>query len=286
MNKSARILFLVVALTAAGLVSYIVYQKTAIQTTASATEVKQNLIQIAVATRMLDRGAKITAQDVRMASFLKDTLPAGHFVDVNKAIDRIVLQPTQSTEPILESALAPTDITKGGMAAIINPQKRAMAVKVDEVIGVAGFLQPGHLVDVLVSIEKPGEQKDQVTKTVLENIPILSIGTQSEESSEKKAAKKVTVVTLEVNLEEGEKLALAVNEGKIQLALRGYTDTDQILTKGINVPSLLKSYATASNEPVTVNKEKTPRPQPAVKPQFVVEVMNGNKVNKLALGAN
>lgn len=284
MNRSIRILFLVVALAAAGLVSYAVYQRTASQPTASAPEAKQNLIQIAVATRMLDRGAKITAQDVRMASFLKDSLPSGHFIDLSKAIDRVVLQPIHPTAPILESALAPTDITKGGMAAIINPKKRAMAVKVDEVIGVAGFLQPGHLVDVLVSIEKPGEQKDQITKVVLENIPILSIGTQAEESAEK-TPKKVTVVTLEVNLEEGEKLALAVNEGKIQLALRGYTDTDQILTKGINVPSLLKSYATASAEPVTVNKD-TPRPKPAAKPQFVVEVMNGNNINKLALGAN
>jgi len=284
MNKSARILYLVVALSAAALISYVVYKKTSMQTTtASATEVKQDITQIAVAARMLDRGAKITAQDVRMAAYLKDTLPAGHFVDLNKAIDRIVLKPIQSNEPVFESALAPTDVTKGGMAAIINQQKRAMAVKVDEVIGVAGFLQPGHLVDVLVSIEKPGDQKNQITKTVLEKIPVLSIGTQAEETAEK-APKRVTVVTLEVDLDEGEKLALAVNEGKIQLALRNYADTDQILTKGINVASLLKSYSTASEEPVTVSKEKdTPRPKPAAKPQFVVEVMNGNKVNTLAL---
>ena len=284
MNKSARILYLVVALTAAALISYVVYKRTSIETnTASATEVKQNITQIAVASRMLDRGAKITAQDVRMAAYLKDTLPTGHFADFNEAVGRIVLKPIQSNEPVFESALAPTDVTKGGMAAIINRQKRAMAVKVDEVIGVAGFLQPGHLVDVLVSIEKPGEQKNQITKTVLEKIPVLSIGTQAEETAEK-TPKRVTVVTLEVNLEEGEKLALAVNEGKIQLALRNYTDTDQILTKGINVASLLKSYSTASEEPVTVNKENdAPRPKLAAKPQFVVEVMNGNKVNTLAL---
>lgn len=282
MKKSTRILFLVVALGAAALISYVVYLKTDVGTTASATEVKQNLTQIAVANRMLDRGAKITAQDIRMTSYLKDTLPAGHFANLEDAVGRVVLQPIGSTEPVLESALAPTDVTRGGMAAIINLQKRAMAVKVDEVIGVAGFLQPGHLVDVLVSIEKPGEQKNYVTKTVLEKIPVLSIGTQAEESADK-TPKKVTVVTLEVDLEEGEKLALAVTEGKIQLALRGYTDNDQILTKGINVSSLLKSYATASEEPVTVNKEKTPAKPIMPRPQFIVEVMNGNKINKLAL---
>lgn len=286
MNKSVRILYLVVALTAAALVSYVVYKKTAVPTTtASTTEAKQEITQIAVATRMLNRGAKITLQDLRMVSYLKETLPQGHFADLNGAVDRIVLQPIHLDEPIFESALAPTEFTKGGIAAIIPPQKRAMAVKVDEVIGVAGFLQPGHLVDVLVSIAQPGEQKEQLTKTVLENIPVLSIGTQAEESAEK-TPKRVTVVTLEVNLEEGEKLALAVNEGRIQLALRGYTDITPILTKGTNVPTLLKSYSTASSEPVVIT-EARPRPRPpATRPQFVVEVMNGNQVNKYTMNAN
>jgi pilus assembly protein CpaB len=272
---------------AAALVSYVVYQKTAIQTTVTTTEHKQNVVQIAVAAKLLNRGVKITAEDIRMAPFLKDTLPSGHFTAADEAVGRIVLQKIQPAEPVYESALAPTDMVRGGIAAIINPKKRAMAVKVDDVIGVAGFLQPGHLVDVLVSIEQTGEQKDQITKTVLENIPVLSVGTQAEETNEK-AAKRVTVVTLEVDLEEGEKLALAVNEGRIQLALRGYTDTDQILTKGINVPALLKSYATASNEPVVVNKEiDAPPPKPpVVKSQFAREVINGNEAKKLALDAN
>ena len=287
MNKSARVLFLLVALVAAAVVSYMVYQKTTTQTAVVPSEEKQNIIQIAVAVSSLNPGAKIEIQDVRMASFLKETVPAGHFINPKDAVGRIVLKSIQTTEPVLESALAPIELSKGGIAAIITPQKRAMAVKVNEVIGVAGFLQPGHLVDVLVSIQKPGEQSGQITKTVLENILVLSIGTQAEETKEK-TAKKVTVVTLEVDLEEGEKLAHAVNEGNIQLALRGYTDTAQILTKGINVAALLKSYATASNEPITVKAEKdAPPPKaPVAKPQFVREVINGNQVSRLALNAN
>jgi pilus assembly protein CpaB len=143
------------------------------------------------------------------------------------------------------------------------------------------------MVDVLVSLEQPGEKKDQITKTVLENILVLSVGTQAQESDDK-TAQKVTVATLEVNLEEAEKLALAVNEGRIQLALRGYADSDQILTKGITVASLLKSYATASNEPVKVSDAKTAipaRPQIARR-QMVIEVMNGNQVNRLTMGGN
>lgn len=287
MNKSSRILFLVVALVAAALVSYFVYQKTAVKTIVAPTEVQQNVVKVAVAATILNKGAIITIEDIRMAPFLKDSLPKGHFAEAKEAVGRVVLQTIQPTEPVFESALAPIDLTRGGIAAIITPRKRAMAVKVDEVIGVAGFLQPGHLVDVLVSINETEEEKGQLTKTVLENIPVLSIGTQAEESKEK-GPKRVTVVTLEVDLEEGEKLALAVNEGRIQLALRGYTDTDQILTKGTNVTMLLDSYATGSNEPVIVNTE-TEEPSPITstpKPQFVVEVMNGNQVSKLTMKAN
>jgi pilus assembly protein CpaB len=289
MNKSTRIIFLLVALAAAALVSYTVYKKTTVQTSVAPVEEQKTLTQIAVASRPLERGAKIVAEDLRLVPYLKDSLPAGHFTETGKAEGRIVLQPILPTEPVLESALAPTDLAKGGIAAIITPKKRGMAVKVDDVIGVAGFVQPGHLVDVIVTIETPGEQKSQISKTVLENIPVLAIGSQTDESAEKdKAAKvtrKITVVTLEVDLEEGEKLALAVNEGRIQLALRGYTDSDQILTKGVNVPALLKSYATASPAPVTVVREKdAPPPKPpVVKPPFVIEVMNGNKVAKIAM---
>ena len=286
MNKSIRILFLVVALVMASLVSYVVYQKTAGQQPVLPRESKQDVAQIVVVDQNLNRGAKITAQDLRMAPYLRETLPNGHFTDLNKVVDRIVVKPIKVTEPVLESALAPSDLKNGGMAAVITPQKRAMAVKVDEVIGVAGFLHPGHLVDVLVSLEKPGEKRIQVTKTVLENILVLSVGTQAQESEDKKS-QKVTVVTLEVDLEEAEKLALAVNQGRIQIALRGYADTDQIFTKGITVATLLKSYATASNAPVKVSRKKASAPKPVVmKRQLVIEVMNGNNVERLTMDGN
>jgi pilus assembly protein CpaB len=287
MNKTARILFLVVALAAAFAVSLVVYQRTARQPAVSTVESNKKTVQIAVVDRKLSRGDLVTAQDLRMASYLEDTVPNGHFTDLTKGVGRVVVQPIDATEPLLESALAPTDLKKGGMAAVITSQKRAMAVKVDEVIGVAGFLTPGHMVDVLVSLEQPGKQKDQITKTVLENILVLSVGTQAQESDDK-TAKKVTVATLEVNLEEAEKLALAVNQGRIQLALRGYADSDQILTKGITVASLLKSYATASNEPVKVSEAKAAIPaRPRIaRRQMVIEVMNGNQVNRLTMGGN
>lgn len=286
MNNLVRILFLVVALVAASLVSYVVYQRTAPQPTVLTSDSSQEIVQIAVADRSLNRGAKITAQDLRMASYLKKTLPNGYCADLSEVVDRIVIKPILPTEPLLESALAPKDLKKGGMAAIIAPQKRAMAVKVDDVIGVAGFLHPGHLVDVIVALEKPGEKRGQITKTILENILVLSVGTQSQETGDK-TAKKVTVATLEVDLEEAEKLALAVNQGRIQLALRGYSDTDQILTKGVTVKSLLKSYATASMVPVKVAKVNAAAPKlHIVRAQLIVEVMNGNNIKSFIIDGN
>jgi len=284
MNQSIHVGFLIAALLGATAISYVVYQRMADRPVAITAAKEVETVEIAVVERDLKRGAKISTQDLRMVPYLSESLPEGHFTSISDAVGRIVIKPVRVTEPVLESALAPASLTKGGMAAVISPLKRAMAVKVDDVVGVAGFLHPGHMVDVLVSIEKPGEQRSQVTKTVLENIPVLSIGTQAQESDDK-SPKRVTVVTLEVTLEEGEKLALATNEGRIQLALRGYADGEPILTNGITVDSLLRSYAIANPPPAkVVNKAPriTTRPARTARP-FVVEVMNGNSINRIKM---
>lgn len=281
MNQMTRLVFFIITLFGAFGASFVVYNK---MTTPRVVVEKQQgpaVTHIAVATREMQRGAKITAEDVRLKPYLQETVPQGHFASLDSIVGRIVLETITLTEPILESALAPTSLTKGGMAAIINPKKRAMAVKVDNVIGVAGFLQPGHLVDVLVSISQKGQQKHQVAKTVLENIQVLSVGTQAEDSNDKRA-KSVTVVTLEVDLDEGEKLALAVNEGQIQLALRGYSDTVPVLTRGNTMDSLLKSYSSHIYEPVAANEVKPVR-MTRERPRLVMEMMNGNNINRITL---
>lgn len=280
MNRITRLIFFFIALFCAITVSFSVYKKMTNHTAAFARETGPATTQIAVAARDIGRGDKVSAEDIRMATFLQETVPTGHFTAPEQLIGRIVLLPIKTTEQILESALAPKELTKGGMASIVSPQKRAMAVKVDSVIGVAGFLHPGHLVDVLVSIDKSDATKSQVTKTVLENILVLAVGTQAQESDDKKAKPQVTVATLEVSLEEGEKLALAVNQGSIQLALRGYSDLAPVLTKGTTVASLLKSYSPEVFEAVARDTRLKPVLKPA-RPQQVVEVMNGNKVDKI-----
>ncbi len=145
--------------------------------------------------------------------------------------------------PIIDSQLASLDIKNGGLAAIVSADKRAMSVSVDKVIGIAGFVHPGHMVDVLVSIGAKGEKEGFITKMVLENILVLAIGTQDQVTTDKKAT-KVNVVTLEVTPEESERLALARDKGAISLALRGYSDKEVVFTRGATVPELLQNYRT------------------------------------------
>jgi pilus assembly protein CpaB len=142
-------------------------------------------------------------------------------------------------------------------------------------------------VDVLVTVEDP-EKKEEKTKTILENIPVLATGTQIQEN-EKGEPAPVDVYTLEVTPEEAEKLALAASEGKLQMALRSTTDTNEINTDGITIPQLLSSYSsvksdtqpeikTTTNTKRTTKKKRIRRLVP--KRSVTVEIIKGTDVSK------
>ena len=165
----------------------------------------------------------------------------------------------------------------GGIAAVIGSKKRAVAVRVDKVIGVAGFVHPGNRVDVLVTMSK-GTQ-EPVTKIVLENILVLAAGpevTTAKGKEQQPAA--VDVITLEVSPEEAEKLALAATEGKLQLALRGLIDTEEVLTKGTSIPTLLASYSGSGPVVGAKGKASARKPVYAGKRVYFVELIQGGKV--------
>ncbi|HQJ68843.1 MAG TPA: Flp pilus assembly protein CpaB, partial [Anaerohalosphaeraceae bacterium] len=163
----------------------------------------------------------------------------------------------------------------GGVSAIISKNKRAIAVKVDKIIGVSGFINPGSHVDVLVTIEG-------MTKTVLENVLVLTVGQQMEKAGPQEKAVPVDVITMELSSEESEKLALAATAGKIILALRNPTDTDSVVTKGVTVPVLLSSLGTpAAAKAVSADRPK--RPITVIhtnKPVYVVEGIRGGSVTE------
>jgi pilus assembly protein CpaB len=175
------------------------------------------------------------------------------------------------------------------VAAVVTPNKRAMAVKVDKVVGVAGFIRPGNRVDVLVTLTGQGKVPIPITKTVLENVLVLAAGPETDQSGKQEKAVPVDVITLEVTPEEGEKLALAASEGKLQLALRNFTDTQDVNTKGTTIPILLSSYSGSSSTPKakgTAKKAVSRRPviTTAGPEVYTVEIVQGKNVEQLRFG--
>jgi pilus assembly protein CpaB len=275
-RMSPPVIMLVVALLIAGIVSYWSYgllqKKTVVDATPADTQ------QVAVAAYDLKWGTVITNEVVKTQPYLKGSLPTGYIADPAAAVGRVVMYPIQVNEPLTESRLAPASVKAGGVAAIVSPKKRAMAVKVDKVVGVSGFIHPGHRVDVLVSLSKTEKLQQPITKIVLENIPVLAVGMEVEQAAgQKEKPAQVDVITLEVSPEEGEKLALAATEGKLQLALRNYTDTEDVQTRGTTIPNLLSSY---SGGPVAKSTGAR-RAAPAEPRGFTVELIKGNKVSEV-----
>jgi pilus assembly protein CpaB len=237
---------------------------------------------IAIATVDLNWGTVVVKEMVKMEPYLKSSLPAGVYPDMNSLIGRVVISSIRANEPFLESRVAPQTMKTGGVAAVISSKKRAVAVRVDNVIGVAGFIYPGNRVDVLVTLSK-GKAEEPITKMVLENVLVLATGSEVQRARGKEEkASPVDVITLEVGPEEAEKLALASTEGKLQLALRGLTDTDEVLTKGTSIPTLLTSFS--GSGPVAAPAGKTSKetavrkPAETIRKVFVIELIQGGKV--------
>ena len=200
---------------------------------------------VAVAVTDMAWGTALTKEMVKTVPYLKEHLPQGCSSDPASLVGRVLVYPVKANEPIFESRLAPTNIQTGGVAAVISPKKRAVAVKVDQVIGVSGFIHSGNRVDVLVTISPDKSNSNPVTKIVLENVLVLAAGPEVERKG--KDPTPVNVITLEVGPDEAQKLALAATEGKLQLALRNFNDTEDVQTKGTTIPILLASYSSGKD---------------------------------------
>ena len=200
-------------------------------------------VQVVVANADFAWGTKLTPEMVQVQEFPSGAIPEGHFISADAIKDRVVMVDVKRNEVLLESKLAPVGSTTGGVAAVTDVNKRAMSVKVDDVIGVAGFIKPADRVDIMVTIEPDaGKQGNAMAKMILENVKVLAAGTQMERKGKDEEPKQVQVITLEVDVEEAEKLALASTQGKLRLALRNPLNKEHVLTKGANVGALLSSY--------------------------------------------
>ncbi len=223
-------------------------------------------VQVLVSNSDIAWGTKLTAEMMQLQELPPEVLPEGHFTSMESIKDRVLLVDIKRNELLLESKLAPLGAS-GGVAAVTDPNKRAMSVKVDDVIGVAGFIKPADRVDVMVTIEpEPNKQGHAISKMILENVKVLAAGTQMERKGKDEEPVQVQVITVEVDVEEAEKLALASTQGRLRLALRNPLNAERVLTKGANVGALINSF----------------RPKPAPKPaqdgdgSIRVEIIKGD----------
>ncbi len=236
---------------------------------------------VVVATNDLDVGAEIKPEDVKVIRWPKESVPAQAMSDTKEAIGRGVITPLIQNEPLLPSKLSSKEAGPG-LPPAIPPGLRALSVRVNEVIGVAGYVLPGTRVDVLATVNPTGNGNDITSKVVLTNVQVLAAGTKIERDVEKGKAIPVSVVTLLVAPEESERLTLAATEGKIQLALRNPLDKSIPATPGIK-PAGLLGFASASKQAVArnvvaSNKGSAPKGPTVVEPAPpTVEIIRGDK---------
>jgi pilus assembly protein CpaB len=224
----------------------------------SAQAYSKNLNKVAVAKVPIPLGSKIIAEQITVVQFPKDSTPDGTFDSPEKLAGRVAVANIGAREPITESRLAPEG-TSAGLSAVIPEGFRAMTVKVDDAAGISGFIMPGTLVDVVVTID-PREgsgMQDPISKIVLQNIKVLANGQNIDKPENEREANSVKAVTLQVTPEQAEKLALASSEGKLQLVMRNQIDQGDQQTPGVNKRNLLSGdKAMPAPEPGSLKSEQ------------------------------
>lgn len=237
----------------------------------------------------LPLGSKLDPTRVRLATWPKEAVPPGGFTDPKPLMGRVVVRSVSAGELITENKLMPIDHSGSGIMTYIVPQgHRAVTVAVNEVAGVAGFITPNSRVDVLLTIPRPNgtDDRDNISKIILQNVPVLATGQVTEQKEDGKP-KVVPTVTLDVTPEEAEKLVVGTKKGSLQLLLRNAIDLAATETGGATVS---KALGTTTPPAPTVVKRAAPRKKTVAKPvaapvriapppppRFHMEVFTGGK---------
>jgi pilus assembly protein CpaB len=222
---------------------------------------------VAVAAHNLPTGSRITEKDVKLVAWPASNPVSGAFSELKPILDRGLVAAVGENEPVTETKLAPLG-SGAGLPPSIPPGMRAMSVKVDEVIGVAGFVVPGTRVDLVVTLRGSGQAEESMSRTVASNVLVLTAGTKFDQEQAKDGkAQPSTVVTLAVSPSDAERVALASSEGKISLALRNPLDVAPTETAGVHVAALRLGMGSAPPpEPVKGQTAKARRPMAVVPP--------------------
>jgi pilus assembly protein CpaB len=274
MSRTTRtFIVMAVATVTAGIASFGVY---AAVKSIPVREVEVAHTFVAVAAHNLPTGARITEKDVKLVAWPAKSPVPGAFSELKPILDRGLVAAVGENEPFTETKLAPIG-SGAGLPPSIPPGMRAMSVKVDEVIGVAGFVVPGTRVDLVVTLRGSGQTEESMSRTVASNVLVLTAGTKFDQEQAKDGkAQPSTVVTLAVSPNDAERVALASSEGKISLALRNPLDVAPTETAGVHVTALRLGMGSApppepvKAKPVTARRPMAIVPQPPPAPSTVI----------------
>jgi pilus assembly protein CpaB len=246
---------------------------------AKTAEVKT--IKVVVAQHPLKLGTRITADHVKLVDWPANAPVANSFSKIEDVLNRGLISEVAENEPLTNSKLAALE-AGAGLPPSIPPGMRAISVKVNEVIGVAGFVVPGTRVDVMVTLSGKNRDQDSTTRVVVSNTQVLTAGTRYDQENAKDGSPiPSTVVTLLVTPEDGERIALAATEGQIMLTLRNPLDQDPTATSGVRTGALFGQPAPApAKAPVKHAAAKPPEPIVVATPTpsvYTVEAYRGAK---------
>lgn len=240
MSKSRMALIqITVSLVLAVVAGVLIFQWTSgVERKAPVASKQTNMVSVVVAKKVLTRGMKLNEEMLQIRKFTAASRPEGAFANVDNVAGRVLNQDVGANEAITTMKLADASVLGGGVSALIEPGKRAMAVKGNAVMGLSGFVRPGDRVDVIVTMIV-GPNDKPVTKIVLERVKVLATGKQLRPPDEKGKTASVDIYTLELTPEESELLALAASRGSLHFALRNELDDGKVLTTGSSVKKTL-----------------------------------------------
>jgi pilus assembly protein CpaB len=227
----------------------------------------KDLNNVVVAKTEIPLGAKITADQLALAPIPNGSAPEGVFRKIDEAVGRVAVTPIGIREPITNLKLAPAGVG-AGLQAVIPEGYRALTVKVDDIVGVSGFVMPGSFVDVvavIIPVSTNAAAQGPISKIVLQNIKVLASGAKLDQPQDQRQPTDVKAVTLLVTPDQAEKLVLAANESKLQLVMRNFSDQEDSQTTGANKATLLdgesvKPQPASPSEKSIEIKAVTPKP--------------------------
>ena len=244
MRKVAIVVVIILAITFAAVASGLTY----IYLQGEARQRGLAVERVVVASRDLTFGEVLGADNMKISMFPKGSIPKGSYGVVDSLLGQVTKVFLKENEPILDSKLSSKG---GGLSLLISKNMRASSIQVDKVSGVSGFILPGDRVDVILTARRPGgSYDDAIAKTILQNVEVLAAG----EKTEQKENKVITVqaVTLLVDPDGAQALALASNQGKLNLALRNPTDEDTVKVGLLSKSGMLKGTFEQKPEPRVV----------------------------------